>query len=160
MKTTRFTPLPLLLAGLVLGAGFVPSAQAQPATTAKPKRADKATKADKPATPAAKKPRAKNLTARMVSATEAAMGKALTPEAREQLTTALRAREAAIQEANRVYYEAFAQTTGLTPEQAQEIDKPTRGTTAKTADGDMKKTDMTQLTTDDDNEEGTPTTPK
>ena len=159
MKTTRSTPL--LLAALVLcGGALTAYAQPQPPVRT-PAKAKPAAKAGKAAT--ARKPRAKNLTARMITATEEQMGKAMTPALKDQLTTALRAREAAIQEANRVYYEAFAEATGLTPEQAKEIDKPSRKKAAPAAGGDMKKTDMTQLTTtkddDDDDNEPAPATP-
>ena len=39
----------------------------------------------------------------------------------------MRDRDAAVKAANDAYYAAFAQATGLTPEQAKEIDKPGRG---------------------------------
>ncbi len=106
------------------------------------------------------KPRAKNLTPRMVTATEAAMGKPLTPELKSQLTTALRAREAAIQAANTVYYAAFAQASGLTPEQAKEIDKPTRGGVKAPTEPKVEGTTNMDALTDNNDVEVAPVTPK
>ena len=160
MKTPCFSALPLLLAGLVLcGSGLAPVAHAQPEMPAKPKRAKKAAAA--PKADGMKKPRAKNLMPRMVTATEAATGKPLTPAVKDQLTTALRAREAAVQAANEAYYAAFAQATGLTLEQVQEIDKLTRKTAAKpvTEPKTETTTNMDELTTDNDGETA-PVSPK
>ena len=165
MKNLRFSTLPLLLAGIALcGASSPQIALAQPEAPAKtdapaqPKkpRADKP-KGDKPR---GDKPRGKNLSPRMVKGIEEAMGKPLTPEMKAQLTDALHAREAAVQAANDAFYAAFAQTTGLTPEQAKEIDKPARGgpkppTTPK-VEGE---TNMDALT-DKGAAGGTPVTPK
>ena len=90
-----------------------------------------------------KKSRDKKLSPRVVSATETAMGKALTPDQTAQLTKALQIREAAVKAANDAYYAAFAQTTGLTTEQIKEIDKPARGGARPIADAKAEgKTNM------------------
>ena len=90
---------------------------ADAATPTKPRKGNKTN---------GEKNRDKKLSPRVIAATETAIGKPLTPEQTAQLTTALHEREAAVKAANDAYYAAFAQTTGLTPEQAKEIDKPAR----------------------------------
>ncbi len=161
MKTTRFSTLPFLLAGLTFcGASLPYTAQAQPEAPAKAKK-PRAPKTEKPAGKQAAKPRAKNLTTRMVTATEEAMGKPLTPEMKTRLTTALREREVAIQAANAVYYAAFAQASGLTAEQAKEIDKPSRaGAKKPTAPKVEGTTNMDALTDNEDDNTGAPVTPR
>lgn len=123
----------LLASGVVLCAlGLAQVAPAQPeAPTAK---------TGKKAGQQAKQPkmRGKNLTPRMVKAIEDQTGKPLTPELKTQLTTALRTRAAAIEAANASYYAELAQATGLTIEQAKEIDKPTAK--AKAANATMPAT--------------------
>lgn len=140
-------------------------ALAQPKTPAA--GAPKAKK-DKPAgKPKAdnKKPRGKMMMPRVVEATEAAMGKPLTPELKEQLNQAMRDRDAAVKAANDAYYAAFVQATGLTAEQAKEIDKPARGgmnggkgAKAPTTPKAEVKTNMDELTEMDDTE-AAPVTP-
>ena len=154
MKTTRFSPLRLLVCGATIcGLGLAQNAYAQPAPA-------KAAKKGAAKTPTARKPRLKNLTPRVITATEAATGAPLTPELKEKLTTALRAREAAIQVANEAYYVEFAAATGLTPEQAKEIDKPSRKTTKPVTEAKVEgQTNMDELTANED-DEAAPVTPK
>ena len=110
-----------------------------------------------------KKQRAKMLMPRVVQATETAMGKPLTPELKAQLTAAMRDRDAAVKAANDAYYAAFAQATGLTPEQAKAIDKPGRGgalgAKAPTKPKAEVVTDMDELTKTE-NAGDAPVTPK
>ena len=119
MKNTRslqFSAPRLVAATVALCAlGFAQISYAQPeAPTPKTGKAGKR----------AGKKQGRNLTPRMVKAIEDQTGKPLTPEVKDQLTTALRAREAAVQAANDTYYAAMAQATGLTADQAKAIDKP------------------------------------
>ena len=163
MKTT-FSPRLILLGTLACCALTVPRfAFAQPEAPVaedapKPKKGNKAGK-PKAGQQGAKKPRGKMLMPRVVEATETAMGKPLTPELREQLTKAMQERDAAVKAANDAYYAAFAGATGLTAEQAQEIDKPARGgAKTPTAPKAEVKTNMNELTPMDDGD-GAPVTP-
>lgn len=130
MKTPRLSRSSLLAASAFCALGLSGVAFAQPEA---PAANDAPAKANKPRNGNKNKPRGekngrgKTLTPRAVTATEAAMGKPLTPELKEQLTTAMRERDAAVKAANDAYYAAFATATGLTAEQAKEIDKPARG---------------------------------
>lgn len=129
----------LLASGVVLCAlGLAQVAPAQPeAPTAETgKKAGQQAKQQK-----MPKTRGKNLTPRMVKAIEDQTGKPLTPELKTQLTTALRTRAAAIEAANDSYYAELAQATGLSIEQAREIDKP--AAKAKTANVAMPATAAT-----------------
>ena len=114
-NTTLFAPRLLVATVALCALGFAQTTYAQPEAPV--------AKAGKRAGNRGKK-QGKNLTPRMVKAIEAQTGKPLTPEVKGQLTTALRAREAAVKAANETYYAAMAQATGLTVEQAQAIDKP------------------------------------
>ena len=121
-------------------------------------------KKDKKAAKPGKKQGGKMLMPRVVTATEAAMGKPLTPELKEQLTQAMRDRDAAVKAANDAYYAVFAEKTGLTPAQVKEIDKPARNGNGVGANAPAKpkvegKTDMDALTETDGGTE-TPVTPK
>ena len=148
MKTTRSSLLRLTAASAALCAlSLGHTTFAQPAPTRPGAK-----------TGAAKKPRGKTFTPRMVKATEAATGKPITPELKERLTKALRAREAAIQAANDAYYAEFAAATGLTPEEAKEIDKPARKT-AKPAT-EPKTEGKADADEDGEDEAPAPTTPK
>ncbi len=159
MKTTRFSTLVALCSGLALCGLLTPLASAQPAP-AKPKAGKAAGKKGAGKAPMAAKPRLKNLLPRMVTATEEQMGKPMTPELKETLTTALRARETAIQAANEAYYIEFGAATGLTPAQAKEIDKPSRATAKPTTEPKVVgKTNMDALP-DDEDKEIAPTTPE
>ncbi len=121
MKNTRNFAPRLLVATIALGAlGFAQTSYAQPEAPAP--NVGKAGKAGKRA--GAGKKQGKKLTPRMAKAIEAQTGKPLTPEVKDQLTTALRAREAAVKAANETFYAAMAQATGLTQDQAKAIDKP------------------------------------
>lgn len=131
MKTPRLSRSVLLAASAFCALSLSNIAFAQPEAPAAldaPAKANQPRNDNKNNKPKGeKKGRGKTLTPRVVTATEAAIGKPLTPELKEQLTTALQQRAAAVKAANDAYYAAFAQTTGLTPEQAKEIDKPARG---------------------------------
>ncbi len=140
MKTSTSHARALVAASVAaFGLGIAGGAQAQPAP-AKPKAA----KAAKPAT---KTPRAKMMTPRMMTATQTATGKPLTPELKAQLNTAYQARQAAIEAANQKYYSDFAALTGLTADQAREIDKPARVAKEPTAPKVETKTNTDNLTT-------------
>lgn len=146
MKTSPSSARRLLAGSAAIFAlGLAGSAHAQQAEApVKPKAA--APKAMTPKVTGAKKPRLKNLTPRMVTATEAATGKPLTPELKAQLTEAYRARAAAIAAADEKYYADFAKLAGLSVEQAREIDKPARAK-APTVPKVETKTDADELTT-------------
>lgn len=137
MKNTRslqFSAPRLLVATVALCAlGFAQTTYAQPEAPAP--KVGKNGKAGKRA--GMGKKQGKNLTPRMVKAIEDQTGKPLTPEVKDQLTTALRAREAAVKAANETFYAAMAQATGLTADQAKAIDKPGSKAKPKTADAAM-----------------------
>ncbi len=131
MKNTHIFAPRLLGATVALCAlGFAQTSYAQPEAPAPKagKHAGKHAGMDKK--------QGKNLPPRMVKAIEDQTGKPLTPEVKDQLTTALHTREAAVKAANDTFYAAMAQATGLTVDQAREINKP--GAKAKTTDGAMK----------------------
>ena len=132
MKNTHIFAPRLLVATVALCAlGFAQTVYAQ---TEAP--TPKVGKNGKRAGNAGKK-HGKNLTPRVIKAIEDQTGKPLTPEVKDQLTTALHAREAAVKAANETYYAAMAQATGLTVDQAKAIDKPTGKAKLKTADAAM-----------------------
>ena len=150
MKTKAFPRSILLATGVCCALAAPNFAFAQPeapvaadaATPTKPRK-NKKPKGDK-------QPRDKKLAPRVVAATEAALGKPLTPEMTAQLTASMRERDAAVKAANDAYYAAFAGATGLTLDQAREINKPARNganaakpTTEPKAEG---TTDMDELT--------------
>ena len=159
------SPRLVLLGALACCAVATPRfALAQPeAPVAADAPAAKAKKGNKGVKPKrGKKARGKKLMPRVIAATETAMGKPLTPEQQEQLTTAMRERDAAVKTANDAYYAAFAGATGLTTEQAQKIDKPARGAKAvkaPTEPGVEGQTDRENLTETDETG-GAPVTPK
>ena len=135
MKTTSSNGRALAAASVaVFALGLIGGAQAQPTP-------DKPATAEKPA-----KPRAKTMTPRMVKATEAATGKPLAPALKKQISTAMQARQDAIDAANAKFYADFAAFTGLTLDQVREIDKPTRAK-PPTAPGADTKTNLDNLTT-------------
>ena len=152
MKTSFSSGRALIAASAVaFSLGFVGGAQAQPEAPAKPKAGKAKPKADKKATDAkTPKPRTINLMPRMVTATETQLGKPLTPELKDKITEAYRARAAAIAAANEQYYVDFAALTGLTVDQAREIDKP-KPVKKPTEPKVETKTNMDQLTTGEAN---------
>lgn len=160
MKTIRSPRLILLAASACCALATPHFALAQPqAPAAAVPKEKKPKKGDKPKDD--KKPRGRNLTPRVVAATEAALGKPLTPELTEQLMAAMRERDAALKAANDAYYAAFAKATGLTPEQAKEIDKPARnGPKPPTKPKVEGTTNMDALTETDNADEAAPVTPK
>lgn len=132
MKTPRISRSILLAASAFCALGLSNIALAQPqapdngAAPAKAKRAGKGAGKGNRAKGRKKGP-GKNLMPRVVTATETAMGKPMTPELKEQLTTAMQQRAAAVKAANDAYYAAFATATGLTADQVKDIDRPARG---------------------------------
>lgn len=162
MKSPCLSRSVLLAASAFCALGFSNLAFAQPEAPAAPMAtptANKPPKGNKNNKPKGEKKGGKNLSPRVVTATETAMGKPLTPALKEQLTTALRERDAAVKAANEAYYVAFAQATGLTPEQAKEINKPGRGGAKPVTDPKMDgKTNMDELTKTDG--DAAPVTPR
>ena len=134
MKTPRISRSILLAASAFCALGLSNIALAQPqapdngAAPAKAKRAGKGAGAGKgKRAKGGKKGPGKNLMPRVVTATETAMGKPMTPELKEQITTAMQQRDAAVKAANDAYYAAFATATGLTADQVKDINRPARG---------------------------------
>src|SRR3712207_6747929 len=100
----------------VLSIGLVDTSFAQPGT-GKKNRMDRG--------------RAKRIPKKMTEALETKLGKPLTPEQKEQILTAMQARDEATKAARDKFTADLVKATGLTTEDAEAIATPQRGNRAK-----------------------------